>query len=265
MKKNPAVLFFLTLFVGAAMASAKNTVLVPGGDLRPFWIEPKKRGQDKPGAESIPVRAFHADVRAVTNGEFASFVKSHPRWKKEAVSPLFADEAYLSQFQGGSLKKGVPPDAPAGFVSWFAAKAYCESRGMRLPTTSEWEYMAAASEDSRDATNDPRFLARILEWYSETRSGDWVGKGPGRKNLYGVEDLHGSIWEWVDDFNSNLVTGESREDGSFNRDMFCGAGSLSGGNKENYAAFMRFAFRTSLKGRSSIWNLGFRCVQEARP
>ena len=247
------------------MASGGKTVVVPGGDLRPFWIEPKKRGQEKAVTEPIPIKRFRADVRAVTNQEFLQFLKTHPRWKKSEISPLFADETYLSQFDGEALRKGVPPDAPVSFVSWFAAKAYCESRGLRLPTISEWEYMGAANETSRDASSDPAFLAKILEWYSEPRREGWLQKGPGLKNLYGLEDLHGSIWEWVDDFNSTLVTGESREDGSFNRDMFCGSGSLSGGNKENYAAFMRFAFRSSLNGRSSIWNLGFRCVQEIQP
>jgi sulfatase modifying factor 1 len=73
--------------------------------------------------------------------------------------------------------------------------------------------------------------------------------------------MHGLIWEWVDDFNSSFVTGESREDSSFNKDMFCGAGSLSSTDKENYAAYMRFAFRSSLKGKNAVWNLGFRCVK----
>lgn len=74
-------------------------------------------------------------------------------------------------------------------------------------------------------------------------------------------DLHGLIWEWVEDFNTIFVTGESREDSSFNKNMSCGAGAMSGADKENYAAFMRFAFRSSLKGKSSAWNLGFRCVR----
>lgn len=81
------------------------------------------------------------------------------------------------------------------------------------------------------------------------------------KNIYGVWDLHGLIWEWVEDFNSIFVTGESREDGNFNKNLFCGSGGLNGANKEDYAAYMRFAFRSSLKGNSSVWNLGFRCVR----
>ncbi|MBX3017375.1 MAG: formylglycine-generating enzyme family protein [Bdellovibrionaceae bacterium] len=258
-----ALALLLMSIAPGAFASAQ--VSVPAGQLRPFWIESRSESGGRVVTERIPVKAFRADVRAVTNAEFAAFLRKHPRWQKARVSPLFADESYLSQFNAEVLKAGARPDAPVSFVPWFAAKAFCESRGQRLPTTHEWEYMAAASEDRPDASGDPRFLARILEWYSQPRSGEWLGAAPGRKNFYGIADLHGWIWEWVDDFNSNFVTGESREDSSFDRNMFCGAGGLSGGDKENYAAFMRFAFRSSLNGRSAIWNLGFRCVEELKP
>ena len=121
--------------------------------------------------------------------------------------------------------------------------------------------MAAASEKKADANREEKFLRRILNWYGEPQDGKLKDVGSIYKNKYSLWDMHGLIWEWVDDFNSSFVTGESREDGSFNKDMFCGAGSLSSTDKENYAAYMRFAFRSSLKGKSSVWNLGFRCAQ----
>ena len=104
-------------------------------------------------------------------------------------------------------------------------------------------------------------MSRILEWYGSTHEKLKPVQSIYR-NKYGLYDFHGLVWEWVGDFNSNFVTGESREDSSLNRDLFCGAGGLASGDKENYAAFMRFAFRSSLKGNSAIWNLGFRCVKE---
>lgn len=252
---------FLFFCWGSEAVQPAATLSVPAGELRPFWIRPKKEG-----APPSPVRVgrFEIDVTPVTNDDFLSFVRAHERWRKSEVPRLFADPGYLSQFASDAgLKEGIERKAPVTNVSWFAARAYCESRGMRLPTLMEWEYAAAADETSPDATRNPVFLSRILEWYGLPRSDK--GLSPvGRKaaNFYGLHDLHGLIWEWTEDFNSNLITGESRTDGSLNKDLFCGAGGMSAGDKENYAAFMRFAFRSALTGSSTTWNLGFRCVKE---
>lgn len=236
-------------------------VQIPAGELKPFWIRPKK--PDSP-AESIHVQSFISMVYPVTNSDFLAFLKHHRKWRHSKAPRVFAEINYLQQFAGDlKLKPGVRLNAPVSFVSWFAARAFCEDKGMRLPTMTEWEYMAAANEKVADATHDPEFLNRILDWYGIPQSKEGLAPVGRRKaNFYGIHDLHGLVWEWVDDFNSNLVTGEGRTDGSLNRDLFCGAGGMSSGNKENYAAFMRFAFRSALKGASVSWNLGFRCVRD---
>lgn len=252
--------FILLGLLAASSVSlgATKLVRIPGGQLNPFWLtalSTKEKG--KSVVSKIPVASFEAMDKQVTIGEFKKFLEANSEWQKENVSPLFADESYLQNLKNPK----VDLESPMTSVSWFAAKAFCESQGLRLPNTNEWEYMAVASERQADAANESLFLQRILDWYGEPQKGFLKKAGSIYKNLYGVWDLHGLVWEWVDDFNSNFVTGESREDVSLNKDMFCGAGGMAGANKENYAAFMRFAFRSSLKGKSSIWNLGFRCVK----
>jgi formylglycine-generating enzyme required for sulfatase activity len=248
--------------VAAPAALGAKLIPVPAGTLEPFWAEEKNPASPEPKAPPIEVGAFSAQATAVTNADYLRFVKAHPRWRKSKVSPLFADATYLRQFAGDlTLAKGISPRAPVTHVSWFAAMAYCEAQGLRLPSTNEWEYMAAASETKANASRDQAFLNRILEWYAMGGSPRLPPVRSTYKNIYGLYDLHGLIWEWTEDFNSNFVTGESREDGTLNRNLFCGAGSFSGADKQNYAAFMRFAFRSSMTGKGSVWNLGFRCVK----
>jgi formylglycine-generating enzyme required for sulfatase activity len=235
---------------------ASDLVVVPTGKLRAIWLAPIA-AKNKSAAPLFAVSQFKIMKYAVTKEEFEIFLKKNPEWSKEEAAAPFVDQSYLEDFKNPSSKR-----VPVTQVSWFAAKAYCESLGMRLPSVNEWEYVAAASENLRDANRNPAFLKRILEWYGEPKGKELKNVGSIYKNVYGVWDLHGLIWEWVDDFNSSFVTGESRQDGSLNKDMFCGAGAISSGDKENYAAFMRFAFRSSLKGNSSVWNLGFRCVRD---
>jgi formylglycine-generating enzyme required for sulfatase activity len=101
----------------------------------------------------------------------------------------------------------------------------------------------------------------ILEWYG--RGAEWplphVKKNS--SNKLGIYDQHGLIWEWVEDFNTSLVTGESRADGGLDKNLFCGAGASGAADPTDYAAFMRFAFRSSLQARYTVQNLGFRCAR----
>ena len=77
--------------------------------------------------------------------------------------------------------------------------------------------------------------------------------------------MHSLVWEWVDDFNSNLVTGESRNNTELDRQLFCGGASLGASDFTDYAAFIRFALRSGLKADYAMSNLGFRLAADAPP
>ena len=154
--------------------------------------------------------------------------------------------------------------APVTWVSWFAASAYCEAQGARLPTWSEWEYAAAADETRRDARKDPAWRERILGWYSRKSGAPLARAGLQAPNAYGVQDLHGLVWEWTDDYSSLLVDADNRNQGDANRAKFCGAGALSMDDRENYAVLMRVAMLSSLEARDATANLGFRCARPVK-
>jgi formylglycine-generating enzyme required for sulfatase activity len=154
--------------------------------------------------------------------------------------------------------------SPVTNVSWFAAKAYCQWQHKRLPRVAEWEYAAQASADTPDGRSDPSYVSRMLAWYAVRSPPVPPPVGRGEKNYWGVYDLHGVVWEWVADFNTALVTGESRGDSDFERNLFCGAGAVgvTEAQRVNYPAFMRYAYRSSLQGHYTVNNLGFRCAKD---
>lgn len=212
------------------------------------------------GAADVPVAAFRIDRALVTNADFQRFLAKAPRWRNPPS--LFAEARYLAHWREGAPPPGYK-GAPVVFVSWFAARAYCQSRGGRLPTTLEWEYVAAADEDRAEASRDPRFVARILGWYARpSRPEDLLRPEAGPPNLWGVRQLHQYVWEWTEDFGALFLTGDNRQDGDAPTGLFCGAGSAAGADREDYAAFMRFALRGSLEGRFTLGNLGFRCAYD---
>jgi formylglycine-generating enzyme required for sulfatase activity len=232
---------------------SNNMVLIKGGQYEPLYIDSS--------ATKIKVASFYMDKYPVTNEQFIKFVEENPRWKKSKIKKLFADDSYLLKWRTDTEPgEKVNLTAPVTNVSWFAAKEYCECEGKRLPTIAEWEYAARASTNKLDATKDQNYLNKIIEWYSKPTPAEFKSVGQNQKNYWGVYDMHGLVWEWTSDFFTTLVTGESRGDSSIEKNLFCGSGSFSASNFKNYPAFMRFAFRSSLKANYTINNLGFRCV-----
>jgi formylglycine-generating enzyme required for sulfatase activity len=237
-------------------AGHAGMALIPVGT-----YEPQLRSKDEP--EQVTVGAFWLDVRPVTNAEFLEFVRAHPQWRRSRVSPLFADRAYLAEWAGDlELGARVPPAAPVVRISWFAARAFAKAQGKRLPTTAEWERAAAAGYSQAIGAAEPGFSASILRWLARPTPDPLPDVGQGRPNLFGAHDLHGLVWEWVDDFNTAMTTGESRADTGLERNLFCGAGAAGARNLNDYPSFMRAGLRSSIRANYAVPNLGFRCARD---
>ncbi|HVQ32550.1 MAG TPA: formylglycine-generating enzyme family protein [Lysobacter sp.] len=258
MRRRLALLLLCALpLAGLAGVAASRYVGLPGGTFRSaLKYEDAKQG--------VRIAPFALMRKPVTNGEFLDFVKSHPEWQRDRVPAVFAEPRYLSHWPTPTtLGPNARPDQPVVWVSWFAANAYCESVGARLPTWSEWEYAAAADETRKDARKDPAWRERILSWYSRPSNEALPRAGLQAPNVYGVQDLHGLVWEWTDDYSSLLVSGDNRNQGDADKAKFCGAGALSMDDRENYAVLMRVAMLSSLEASNATTNLGFRCARSA--
>lgn len=247
---NPAALL-------AAAAGQAGMVNVAAGTYLPLL-----RTKDEPAL--VPVAAFWLDARQVTNAEFLEFVREHPQWRRSRVSPLFSDRGYLADWSGDlDLGGSAPAAAPVVRVSWFAARAFAKAQGKRLPTTAEWECAAAAGFSTLDGASEPGFSTTILAGLARPAPSPLPAAGSGRPNIFGAHDLHGPIWEWVDDFNTTMTTGESRADTGLERNLFCGAGAVGARDLTDYPAFMRAGLRSSLRANYTVPNVGFRCARSA--
>lgn len=244
------VVIILLWFVGANCQSAM--VSIKGGTYTPLY-----------GVDSLQVTItdFEMDVYPVTNADYLAFVSKRTKWRRSKVISLFADKSYLSKWVSDTI---IGADqslkAAATNVSWFAANDYCSSKGKRLPTIDEWEYVAMANETQPDARTIESYNEYILSWYEKPKTFN-SEIGSTFMNYWKVYDLHGLVWEWTEDFNSVLVSGESRKDVDTDSDLFCGSAAINATDLMNYAAFMRYAIRGSLKAKYTMRNLGFRCVK----
>jgi sulfatase modifying factor 1 len=230
-------------------------VVIPAGTYAPLLRTTKDAAQ-------VPVAAFLLDELPVTNAEFLAFVTANPKWRRSQVSGLFADSSYLEHWTA-DLEPGpkAPPGAPVVRVSWFAARAYARWVGKRLPTTAEWELAAGAGYTQADGRTDEVLKRDLYAWLARPVPAVLADATTARPNLHGARGLHGLVWEWVDDFNTAMVTGESRGDTGLERDLFCGAGAVGAKDTTDYAAFMRGALRSSLQAKNTTTALGFRCAK----
>lgn len=244
----------IVLLLGNAFASG-DMATISGGKYLPFYALKKKE---------VHVPAYQLDVYPVTNQDFLKFVTAHPKWQKSKVKSIFASSQYLSSWSADLKLPANQEKSPVTYVSWFAAKAYCQAQGKKLPTGDQWEFAARANETKADATQDPVFRQRILDWYALTSRETLPAVGSTFKNLHGIYDMHGLIWEWVLDYNTVMITGESRADSGIDRKLFCAAGAVGGADPSDYAAYMRFGFRSSLQANYTLKNLGFRCAREVK-
>ncbi|MHA7943551.1 formylglycine-generating enzyme family protein [Formosa sp. 3Alg 14/1] len=254
MLKRTSILFCMAFLVQTIiLAQTSDMVLIKGGRYIPLY------GRD---SSLVKVDHFYMDKLPVTNEQYVDFVKKFPEWKKSKAKKLFVDATYLRNWKNDTtLNDSEKPKSPITYISWFAASKYCECQGKRLPTVDEWEYAAMADEELADARVKASYNQKILSWYEAPRTNTYeVGRNP--ENYWGVSDLHGLVWEWTSDFNSILITGESRKDVDKDSNLFCGSAAIGATDLMNYAAFMRYAFRGSITARYSIKNLGFRCVKD---
>ncbi len=258
MNNRHALVYFcsacLLLLSGASALAQPEMLLIPGGSYQPLF----KSSDSKTRAD---VDAFEIDRYLVSNEQFKRFTLRQSRWHPDHIKTVFADANYLGQFRSAESFASIAQQ-PVTNVSWFAARAYCKAEGKRLPGLDEWEYVAAASATSADGGDDVEYRRLILDWYARPARAELPDVRNTPANYWQVQGLHGVVWELVDDFNSALVSGESRGDTALEKQLFCGAGAASSADPGDYAAFMRYAMRSSYEASYTLESMGFRCARD---
>ena len=239
----------------AAGAADGDASAVPAAARSPSVLPPA------PGVKKAAVRSLRLDRTPVTNADFAQFVRKQPQWRRDHVAPLFAD-AGLSDSLAPRREPRRGDRTPAGHARELVrGQRLLRGAGARLPTWYEWEYAAAASETITDARADASGDSRS---WTGTRAprGRAADVGRTRANYYGIQDLHGVVWEWVEDLSSMLVSGDNREQSDPDALRFCGTRRAHDGAEGELRDAHAHRDVVEHAGAYTSATMGFRCARK---
>ena len=157
------------------LPSGKRMVQIPGGT---YTIGLGAGDTNHAPEQQVELSAFWLDEFEVTNTDYATFIN------RTGHEPP-------KEWENGSIPSGQE-NYPVEGVPWDFAKEYCESVSKRLPTEEEWEAAARGTE------------ARLFPWEGGVNQvllpdeGYQVGSIEDNRSLFGVYDMAGNVWEWVD-------------------------------------------------------------------
>ena len=213
----------------------------------------------------VSVNNYWIDVYEVTNEKYLEFVKAigHP--------PALDASCTTDACREGNLWKGAsfPPEIrrqPVTQISWYDAEAYCKWRGKRLPSEAEWEKAARGPSGSLYPWGkaSPKGRATFERKWNGIYTMTDVGSYPSGASIYGVHDMAGNVWEWVDDWyhRTYYSTGTKNNPKGFTEGEFK---SLRGGSWVNFPDSLRSAFRRWSRPDVRFNDTGFRCARTAPP
>ena len=225
------------------------SALIPAEE---FWmgIDGLQGLDDERPRHPVMLDAYAMDMYEVTVGRYATFLKKSGR-----RPPLFWDTLDLNKHA----------DRPVIGVDWEDADAYCRWAGKRLPTEAEWEHAARGTNE------------RLYPWGNQTPTPEFANYGIGArfsygqtlmpvghyekgKSPYGMYDMAGNVWEWVQDWYgtnyyevSDKQNPRGPEEGQFK--------VLRGGSWSELPKYLLTYGRFKLPPNTRNSYVGFRCAK----
>ncbi len=229
----------------------KGMAFIPAGT---FMMGSEHGSSDEKPAHSVTLGPFLIDKFEVTQKEFEKVMGFNP-------------SIFISgTFTGGYLMPGESGEEPARFkghhrpverVTWQDAKAYCEKVDKRLPTEAEWEYAARAGSATKFYWGDKTDVS--FAWNAKNARSRSHLVGQKKPNAFGLYDISGNVWEWVEDWYEKNYYSESP---ALNpKGPATGTSKvMRGGSWYAHPNYARSTYRAQNDLTVKYTDIGFRCV-----
>ena len=223
-------------------------------DPRAAWSEDDyKRCAELVAADSSPgftvsiAKPFYLGKYEVTQEQWTKVMGTNP-----------------SVFQGAKVS-GDASSHPVDNVTWADAQAFIKKLNAldrtsvyRLPTEFEWEYAGRAGDAGQTSWAVIRQVAVLGRGGARGPTGKATTAPVGSKpaNAWGLHDMLGNVWEWVDDYYNDKLFADPKPPTRGTVRVLKGGGFLSDVKNAIYA--------THAAGPGSGFDVGFRVARDAR-
>ncbi|AKB31227.1 serine/threonine kinase [Methanosarcina siciliae HI350] len=240
----------------------------------------------KPGNSITPETSVSSSTGMefvlVLPGEFYMGSPSEEQGRSDSESPAhkvtIKTSFYMGKFQVTQKQwKNIMGNSPSHFrgealpvemVSWNDVQEFVEKLNAaentykyRLPSEAEWEYASRAGTQTRYSFGDDESKLKEYAWYVKNSGRKTHPIGRKQSNPWGLYDMHGNVWEWVQD-NWHENYNDSLSDGKAWEDLDNSLRVSRGGSWYCIAESCRSAGRFGREHDSHFANLGFRLVKE---
>ena len=152
-------------------------------------------------------------------------------------------------------------DDAKAYVAWLAKKT---GKAYRLPSEAEWEYAARAGTATRYFWGDEigRGRAACAGCGSQWDSKQPAPAGSFAANAFGLHDMHGNIWQWLEDCWHDSYQGAAADGRAWAASGECKQRALRGGGFFSFPKSLRSAARYHYEPKGRLGNIGLRVARD---
>jgi formylglycine-generating enzyme required for sulfatase activity len=167
-----------------------DELLIPAGEF--VMGSPDGEGADDERPQhTVYLDAYYIDKYEVTNARYQACVDA---------GACDAPQESSSSTRGSYFGNPEYADYPVVKVTWFQAEAFCAWEGRRLPTEAEWEKAARGTDGRKYPWGNEPPTMELCNFNNNVDDTTPVGQYPKGASPYGVMDMAGNVWEWVNDW-----------------------------------------------------------------
>ena len=165
-------------------AKCPEMVVIPAGS---FYMGSEKNSEEKP-QHLVQIQTFAIGKYEVTGDQWFAVMGYDPSAKRGRNLPV-------EQVSWGDVQR---------FITFLNRKT---GQKYRLPSESEWEYAARAGTDTEWSFGNDESKSGNYAWHDRNSEGKTQTVGQKLPNEFGLFDMHGNVWEWVQDCRHETYAG----------------------------------------------------------